>query len=116
MTSSLQDFDLTGKTALITGGGRGIGRVMAQYLAKAGAQVAVAARSEAELHETVSTIQALGGTALVVPLDVTDWAGVQSAVKTVNRAFGSIDILVNNAGVFGPIGPAWEADPSEWWD
>jgi NAD(P)-dependent dehydrogenase (short-subunit alcohol dehydrogenase family) len=116
MTPSLQNFDLSGKTVLVTGGGRGIGRVMALHLAASGARVAVAARSESELQETAALIQSQGGDALIVPLDVTDWAGVQAGVEAVNRAFGQIDILVNNAGIFGPIGPAWEADPSAWWN
>lgn len=115
MTPSVQETDLFGKVALVTGGGRGIGRVIAQHLASAGAKVAVAARSASELSETVNLIRGVGGTAEAFPLDVTDWAAAQAAVAHIKESLGDIDILVNNAGVFGPIGPAWEADPSAWW-
>jgi NAD(P)-dependent dehydrogenase (short-subunit alcohol dehydrogenase family) len=106
---------LTGRVALITGGGRGLGQVFAQALAQAGAAVAVAARSADQLQETVALIERQGGRALAVPLDVTDQAAVERAVETIERRLGPVDILVNNAGLWGPINPVWEVDPAQWW-
>jgi NAD(P)-dependent dehydrogenase (short-subunit alcohol dehydrogenase family) len=107
---------LTGQVALVTGGGRGIGRVFAQTLAAAGASVAVAARSEYELDHTLALIEEVGGHGIVLPLDVTDREAVEHAVRIVERRLGPVTLLVNNAGVTGPVGPVWEVDPDEWWD
>jgi NAD(P)-dependent dehydrogenase (short-subunit alcohol dehydrogenase family) len=101
--------------ALVTGGGRGLRRVFAQALAAAGAAVAVGARSEDQLAETVSLIKARSGSAIAVPFDVTDQRAVQCAVETIQSRLGPVDLLVNNAGLWGPINPLWEADPEEWW-
>ncbi len=113
--SSSPSIDLHGQVALITGGGRGLGRAFAQALSASGAAVAVMARSQAHVQETADLIVAVGGQALALPGDVTDAARVTDIVKTVEQRFGAIDILVNNAGVITPIGPSWEVDPSEWW-
>jgi NAD(P)-dependent dehydrogenase (short-subunit alcohol dehydrogenase family) len=107
--------DLSGQVALVTGGGRGIGRVIALSLAAAGAAVAVMARSADELRDTAAGIEAAGGRALAVAADVTDRRAVERAVQTVEQEFGRVDLLVNNAGIGGPIGPLWEVDPDEWW-
>lgn len=107
--------DLTGQVALVTGGGRGIGRAIAMALAGAGARVAVLARSADELAETVRQIASAGGRAQAVIADVTDRASVLHAVADTERAFGPIDLLVNNAAIFGPLGPLWESDPADWW-
>src|SRR5271165_6742282 len=103
--------DLSGQTALVTGGGRGIGRAVAVSLAQAGAAVAVLARSQEQLAETVEGITAAGGCGFACPADVTDRAGVEAAVADTERTLGPIDLLVNNAGVGGPIGPLAESDP-----
>jgi NAD(P)-dependent dehydrogenase (short-subunit alcohol dehydrogenase family) len=87
--------------ALVTGGGRGLGRVFAQALAAAGAAVAVGARSEDQLAETVSLIKARSGSALAVPFDVTDQQAVECAVETIQSRLGPVDLLVNNAGPVG---------------
>jgi NAD(P)-dependent dehydrogenase (short-subunit alcohol dehydrogenase family) len=108
-------IDLSGQVALVTGGGRGIGRATAAALAQAGASVAVLARSADQLDEVVADIARAGGRAVACPADVTDRAAVESAVAVVGRTFGPIDLLVNNAGVGGPVGPLAEADPGEWW-
>jgi NAD(P)-dependent dehydrogenase (short-subunit alcohol dehydrogenase family) len=107
--------ELTGRVALVTGGGRGLGQVFAQALAQAGAAVAVAARSADQLQETVALVEAQGGRAIAIPLDVTDQAAVARAVETIERRLGPVDILVNNAGLWGPINPVWEVDPAQWW-
>jgi NAD(P)-dependent dehydrogenase (short-subunit alcohol dehydrogenase family) len=113
---ALMSQDLDGKVALVTGAGRGIGRVFAEALAGAGARVAVAARSADQLEETVALIAASGGRAYAHPLDVADRSGVDAAVQAVEGELGPIDLLVNNAGVWGPLAPMWELDPDEWWD
>ncbi|PGH57034.1 2-deoxy-D-gluconate 3-dehydrogenase [Azospirillum palustre] len=92
-------IDLTGRTALVTGASSGLGRHFAGVLAKAGARVALAARRTEALAETRSAIEAAGGSAVVVAMDVTDPASVAAAVGEAWGALGRIDILVNNAGV-----------------
>jgi NAD(P)-dependent dehydrogenase (short-subunit alcohol dehydrogenase family) len=106
---------LRDSVALVTGGGRGIGQVVATALAHAGARIALIARSPDELATTTHLIEAAGGTAAAVVADVTDAAGLGDAVTDLRRQLGPIDILVNNAGVLGPIGPLWEVDADDWW-
>jgi NAD(P)-dependent dehydrogenase (short-subunit alcohol dehydrogenase family) len=90
---------LEGRVALVTGGGRGIGRAIALALAREGARVAVTARTTAELAEVVGTVQEQGGQALAVPADLADRRTPRQAVQQVTDAFGPVEILVNNAGV-----------------
>jgi NAD(P)-dependent dehydrogenase (short-subunit alcohol dehydrogenase family) len=106
---------LTGQVAIVTGGGRGIGRAIAQALAQQGAAVAVTARSGEQLTETVALITAAGGRAIAVTADVTDPPAVERVVTQTEQQLGPVDLLVNNAGVAGPIGPLWEIAPEEWW-
>jgi NAD(P)-dependent dehydrogenase (short-subunit alcohol dehydrogenase family) len=115
LKTSLEPGELAGRVALVTGGGRGLGQVFAQALAQAGAAVAVAARSADQLRETVSLIEAQGGCAIAIPLDVTNQRVVERAVETIESRLGPVDILVNNAGLWGPINPVWEVNPEEWW-
>jgi NAD(P)-dependent dehydrogenase (short-subunit alcohol dehydrogenase family) len=107
--------DLKGQVAVVTGGGRGIGRAIARLLAAAGASVAVVARSTDQVAETVALIENAGGMALAKTADITHPNAVQSSFAEIERAFGPVDILVNNAGNLGPLGPFWEADPDQWW-
>jgi NAD(P)-dependent dehydrogenase (short-subunit alcohol dehydrogenase family) len=108
-------IDLTGQVALVTGGGRGIGRAIASALARAGAAVAVLARSTDQLAEAVGDIERAGGRAVAVPADVTDRAAVEAAIARAEAVLGPLDLLVNNAGVAGPVGPLAESDPDAWW-
>ena len=106
---------LDGQVALITGGGRGIGRAIAEELAAAGAAVAVLARSADELNETVRRIASRGHKAVAYSADVTDASAVRKTVETVEATLGSIDVLVNNAGTPKPLLPFVETEPEEWW-
>ena len=92
-----QLFSLEGKVALVTGGGRGIGQVIARDLARAGANIAILSRSGAP--ETVSIIEEEGGKCLDIRGDVTDEESVKSAMVRILEAYGRLDIAVNNAGV-----------------
>lgn len=91
--------DLTGKTAIVTGGGSGIGRAISETFCSAGAKVAIFDLDEAAASETVEAISATGGEAVFQPCDVSDASSVQGAVAGAKDAFGSLDVLVNNAGV-----------------
>jgi NADP-dependent 3-hydroxy acid dehydrogenase YdfG len=89
------------QTALVTGGGSGIGSGIAQALADAGAQVVICGRRKEAIEETAHLITAAGGKALAVQADVSDADQVDSLVRQTNKAFGDIRILVNNAGIDG---------------
>ena len=106
---------LDGKVAIVTGGGGGFGRAIASHFAAEGAGVAVTARTQSQLDETVALIDAAGGRALAVAGDATNRADVERVVATAREAFGPISIVVNNAGVPGPFGPIGILDPDEWW-
>ena len=93
------DFDLTGKVAIVTGGNGGIGYGIAHGLAKAGANIVVAARDPAKNAQAIATLQELGVQALSVFADVRDEASVHGMVQTTVEAFERVDILVNNAGI-----------------
>ena len=88
-----------GKVALVTGGGRGIGRAIALALARAGADVAVTARSVAEIEAVAREIRALGRKAAALPADVGDRLQVDASVETAGQSLGPVQILVNNAGM-----------------
>jgi NAD(P)-dependent dehydrogenase (short-subunit alcohol dehydrogenase family) len=98
-THVLDSFKLTDRVALVTGGGRGLGRTMALALAEAGANVAISGRTQSQLEETAAEIAKATGR-IVKPFvaDVTDQADVTRLAEEVTAAFGPIDILVNNAG------------------
>ena len=107
--------ELVGQVALITGGGRGFGKAIAQRLAAEGAAVAITSRTQTELNQTVSDIQADGGRAFAVSGDVTRSKDVARVVHATEEHFGPITLLINNAGIPGPFAPTWAADPDEWW-
>jgi NAD(P)-dependent dehydrogenase (short-subunit alcohol dehydrogenase family) len=97
---------LTGKVAIITGGGRGIGRAVALAFADEGARVTVAARTTAEVEAVTHQIRTRHGDALAVPCDVADEAQVRAMIRRTLEAFGRIDVLVNNAGI-STLRPVW---------
>lgn len=101
--------------ALVTGGGRGAGRVMAEALAAEGFAVCVVARTATEVEETADGIASNGGRAIALTADATDRAAVERAVAEAKERLGPIDVLVNNAGRAHAIGPVWEVDPEDWW-
>lgn len=92
-------FDLSGKVALVTGASSGLGRRFARVLADNGAHVILASRREDRLKELRAEIEAAGGAASVVPMDVTDIDSISRAVEQAGEQAGAIDILVNNSGV-----------------
>ena len=106
---------LDGKVALITGGGRGIGRALARAYAAEGAKLALAARTDAELQETADAIRSeFGSQVITIVTDVTIREQVENAVARTIETYGVIDTLVNNAGNTGQIGPLWTLDPDRW--
>jgi 3-oxoacyl-[acyl-carrier protein] reductase len=102
--------ELEGTVALVTGGGRGIGRGIALELASAGARVAVAARTPEQIERTAADA---GG--LAVEADVSDAASVERMVERTERELGPLDLLVCNAGIGPGEETAWELEPTAWW-
>jgi gluconate 5-dehydrogenase len=105
--NALDLFRLNGKTAIVTGGGRGLGRYMAEALSDAGASVILCSRKMEPLEEVRQEIEAGGGRALAVECDVTDSDEVEKVVSAAVETFGSVDIVVNNSGA------TWGALPEE---
>jgi NAD(P)-dependent dehydrogenase (short-subunit alcohol dehydrogenase family) len=106
--------DQAGRVAVVTGGGRGLGRGAALGLAAAGATVVAVARSEAQLGETVALAADAGGTVIPMTADVGDTHAVMALGERVRAEVGTPTILVNAAGTFGPIALIHEGDPHEW--
>ncbi|MCY8272626.1 3-ketoacyl-ACP reductase [Bacillus sonorensis] len=101
------------KTALITGGGRGIGRAAAIALAKEGVHVALIGRTKANLEKAAEELKAFGVNVSIAEADAKDLKAVESAVQAVKQELGHIDILINNAGIGGFAG-FLEQTPEEW--
>ncbi|MES2905675.1 MAG: SDR family oxidoreductase [Pseudomonadota bacterium] len=112
MTST--DFDLSGKTALVTGGSRGIGYAAALCIAKAGAHVVALARTTGGLEELDNEIlAATGQRATLVPLDITDYDALDRLGEALYQRFGKLDILVGNAAQLHPLSPLGHIKPKE---
>lgn len=104
---------IKGRSTIVTGASKGIGKGIARVFAAQGAKVMVVARGEADAKATVEEIRAAGGTAEHHLCDVSDWAQVQGMVQATADAFGSVDILCANAGIF-PQNKMIDMDPDEW--
>ena len=104
---------LKGKTALITGAGKGIGRAIAIALANEGVNVALLSRTEKDLKSVAEEVKASPIKTAIAVADVSDMAAVNKAVEKIQSELGNIDILINNAGI-GKFGKFLELDPVEW--
>lgn len=104
---------LKGKTAIVTGGGRGIGAAIARSLSEAGIRVVVTARTQTQIDAVADELTLAGGQCLAIGCDVTDEAAVASLVARTEEEFGSVDILINNAGV-APSAPLKRITLAQW--
>jgi NAD(P)-dependent dehydrogenase (short-subunit alcohol dehydrogenase family) len=102
------------RVALVTGGGRGIGRAITQVFAEAGMTLAIAGRSRDALTAAAAEVATTGGTVSVHPCDVSDEEAVEACVADVLDRHGGIDVLVNNAGIAGPTATLQDVTPAEW--
>jgi len=122
----LEKFDLEGKTAIVTGGGTGLGKAICHALASAGADIVVASRSPGPINETAAEVKRIGVQSIAVPTDITISGHVDDLINRTLEAFGRIDILINNAGIARGIepsprdsqpklpGPIWELTDDHW--
>lgn len=106
---------LAGKTALVTGGGSGIGAAVARALAREGAEVVICGRRAQALEATRKQIESAGRRALAVPADLTRREDIERLIKSIRERFGRLDVLVNNAGILGAHAPIAEY-PEDAWD
>jgi NAD(P)-dependent dehydrogenase (short-subunit alcohol dehydrogenase family) len=115
VTSDGAPRDLTGKVAVVTGAGRGLGREIAMALSRCGADVVLAGRTLSDLQATAAVIEAdAGGAALAVRADVSDPDQVSMLRAEAEHGFGPPTVLVNAAGVFGPVAALVDCSPDEW--
>jgi NAD(P)-dependent dehydrogenase (short-subunit alcohol dehydrogenase family) len=105
---------LDGRRALITGGGRGIGRAIALAMAREGAAVVVLARTSEQVGEVAAQIAGMGVHSLAVQADLSHRGELEAGIDRALAEWGGIDILVNNAGILGPVGRTHELDPEAW--
>jgi len=107
-------MQLQDRIAVVTGGGYGIGKAIGLALAREGADVVVASRTESALKKTAAEIEAMGRKSLVLVTDLSDKDQIQAMVEKTMAKFGKIDILVNNSGIEGPIMDVSEMDIAGW--
>ncbi len=108
-------MELIGEVAVVTGAGRGIGRAIAEAQARAGAKVALLARTAGEIEAAAAAIAAEGGTARAYATDIVDRDAVETTFAAIERDLGPVSLLTNNAGSFTAFGPIWTVDPEAWW-
>jgi 2-dehydro-3-deoxy-L-rhamnonate dehydrogenase (NAD+) len=109
----MNQIDLKGRTAIVTGGARGIGYAAARRLLASGASVALWDVDAAALQDAVASLKQSGRVHAAL-VDVTDEAGIAKAVEALIGEAGRIDILINNAGIAGGNGPLWQLEPEVW--
>src|SRR3989442_3201910 len=102
------------ETAVITGAGRGIGEAIAHAFARAGSNLVLLSRTQAEIEQVARQTAALGVTSVALSGDVSRRSEVERIMAAALEKFGRIDVLVNAAGIYGPIGPLVENDLAEW--
>lgn len=107
-------FDMKGRVAVVTGGGRGLGAGIVRCFAEAGAAVVVAARRQHEIDEVAAQVRAAGGEAIAVNTDVTDPDAMEALAEKAVETFGGLHTWVNNAGGSPVIAPLKDLDPAEW--
>ena len=105
---------LEGRIAVVTGASRGIGRAAALKLAEAGAHIIAIARTQGGLEELDDAIRGVGSTATLVPLDLTDYDGLDRLGGVIHERWGKLDILLANGAILGPISPITHVQPKEW--
>ncbi|MEP9376791.1 SDR family NAD(P)-dependent oxidoreductase [Aquabacter sp. CN5-332] len=105
---------LADRIALVTGATRGIGAATAIALAEAGAHVVAVGRTEGALEEVDDAIKAKGGSATLVPMDVTDYEAIDRLGGALYQRYGHLDVFVGNAGILGPVTPLGHVDPKDW--
>ena len=108
-------LSLSGRVAVITGAGRGIGRAIAERFARAGADIAICARTSAELDVTRSAVEAQGRECHAATADLADPVSTRAFCDGVLAAFGTLHVLVNNAGAYLERGTVADSDPELWW-
>lgn len=108
------DNSLEGRIALVTGASRGIGAAVAKNLAAQGAHVVLVARTQGGLEELDDEIRAIGGTATLTPLDLSDFNGLDNLGAALYERYDKLDILVAAAGLLGTLGPIHQLDPKVW--
>lgn len=111
----MASIDLTDKVAVVTGASRGIGYAVARQLAQSGAHVIAIARTEGGLTDLDDAIRSdTGGSATLVPLDITDSAGIDRLGGAIFERWKKLDILIGNAGILGPLSPVGHVKPKDW--
>ena len=105
---------LEGRVALITGASRGIGAAVAEVFAREGAHLILVARSSAGLEETDDRVKAAGGSATLVPMDITDFEAINRLGASIYERWGKLDVLVANHGGLGVLSPISHYDPKLW--
>lgn len=112
----IERVDLRGQVAVVTGGGRGLGRHLSLELARAGAAVAIVGRTRATLERTAAELRGLGARAELFLADVRDPDAAERVVPALVARIGEVDVLVNNAGILGGLGPVATVEPDTFWD
>jgi NAD(P)-dependent dehydrogenase (short-subunit alcohol dehydrogenase family) len=107
---------LADRIALVTGASRGIGHAVSLALARAGAHVVAVARTVGGLEELDDEVRKLGGSATLVPLDMTDYDGIARLAAALNERYRRLDVLIGNAGIGGPSSPLGHVEPKAWDD